>query len=188
MLTPFRAEKLIQAAAVLLKATEPHRMSRLRLLKLLYIADRESIQETGFPITGDEVLAMPHGPVLEATYECIQDQHFHSQAWRRHIDNDGKHDVVLVEDPGVAQLSRYDVTKLQDVARRFEEMPEWELVEHTHSFPEWIKNQPEPGGRGSRRIPVKDILEAVGLGAEADEILAEAKSYRSVEQLLNSTP
>lgn len=40
-------------------------MSYLRMLKLLYLADRESLKETGHTITGDRVVAMEHGPVLE---------------------------------------------------------------------------------------------------------------------------
>jgi hypothetical protein len=40
------------------------RMEYVRLLKLLYIADREMMAEAGAPVTGDRAVAMDHGPVL----------------------------------------------------------------------------------------------------------------------------
>lgn len=55
-------EKAIQAVGVLLRR-EGKRASRLRLLKLLYIADRISLQKTGTPILGSKVVALKHGPV-----------------------------------------------------------------------------------------------------------------------------
>ena len=71
MVIPFDTLKIVQAAAVLLKE-EAGQMTRLRLLKLLYIADRESLAETLRPISGDDVVAMDHGPVLSSTYKLIR--------------------------------------------------------------------------------------------------------------------
>ena len=184
MLIQFSVDKLIQAAAILLKATPPERMSYLRLLKLLYIADRESIQETGRPITGDEVVAMQHGPVLSRAFDCVKGTDYASQEWGRYIQRSGPYDIELVQDPGVARLSRYEVMKLQDVSRRHEELDQWELVEVTHQFEEWVKNQPDAVERSP--IPVRDILQAVGLGEQAEEILAEAREYREMQKLLQS--
>lgn len=43
-------------------------MPKLTLLKLLYIADRESLFNYGYTITGDTMIAMKFGSVLSATY------------------------------------------------------------------------------------------------------------------------
>src|SRR6266480_2169456 len=100
MIIPFDPLKAAQAASVLLKE-EGGRMSRLRLLKLLYIADRESIAETLRPITGDEVVAMDHGPVLSMTYRFICRRQAPGTAiWETYIVQDGLRDHVLVADPG----------------------------------------------------------------------------------------
>ena len=48
----FDYDKALQAAGVLL-SLDGDRMERIRLLKLLYIADRELLAETGRTITGD---------------------------------------------------------------------------------------------------------------------------------------
>lgn len=48
----FSPKKAAQVAAVILKASGGQ-MDYRKLMALLYIADRESIKETGTPITGD---------------------------------------------------------------------------------------------------------------------------------------
>ena len=71
MVFRFNIEKTIQAIAALLHFHGSKEMSYLRMLKLLYLADRECLQETGRPITGDRVVAMEHGPVLSSVYDLI---------------------------------------------------------------------------------------------------------------------
>ena len=48
-------------------------MSYMRLLKLLYLAERKSLAETGRPILGDRTIAMQQGPVMEATGDTCPD-------------------------------------------------------------------------------------------------------------------
>src|SRR5688500_4690350 len=80
MVIPFNVMKVVQASAVLLKK-HGGRMSRLRLVKLLYIADRESLSQTLRPITGDHPAAMEHGPVPSQTYDLIKRKHVDSPTW-----------------------------------------------------------------------------------------------------------
>ncbi len=176
----FNLERTIQACAVLFKETG--QMSRLRLLKLLYTADRESLQETGRTVTGDQVLAMEQGPVLIRTYNLIKGYEHGVERWSRFIENVGKRDFRLVEDPGVDALSPYEVEKLQEVANRFDALDDWSVVEKTHEYPEWIRNQPVNGA--PREISLEDILDAVGLSEHKEEILSEVDSYARVERAL----
>jgi len=181
----FDCQRLIEATGVLLKAVAPHRMSRLRLIKLLYLADRDSIRETGFPITGDAVYAMDNGPVLSRTYDCIKGSDYYAKEWGRFFRNSGPRDVELLEDPGVAMLSRGQVELLQLTSRKFEDYDDWRLVEYTHELPEWKANRPRSGS--AQRIPARCILEAVGLTNAADAILADATAYRRAEKLLRTS-
>lgn len=177
----FEVEKVIQAAAVLLGTAHGKRMTRLRLLKLLYIADRESLAETESPITGDTVAAMDHGPVLSETYNLIKGEAFDAYRWRQFFDV-SEQDIELKADPGVEALTRYDVRKLREVAARFERDDDYDIAEYTHSFEEWIRNKPPR--KSSRPIDFPDILEALGMQDDLEEILAEAKSRRSVDQAI----
>ena len=85
----FSVKKAIQAAAALLRTEETRQMPYLRLLKLLYIADRDSIRKTGRPITGDQIQAMEYGPVPESVYKLIKGEHYNSPSWSKHFQTAG---------------------------------------------------------------------------------------------------
>jgi hypothetical protein len=57
----FDEQKATAAAGVLLKKCPGRRMKYIRLLKLLYIADRESLRNRGRPIVGDRYISMKKG-------------------------------------------------------------------------------------------------------------------------------
>ena len=75
----FNFERALQASAYLLRL-DGKRMGYLRLLKLLYIADREWLAETGESITGDRAYAMKYGPVLSSDLRPHQGQRI--KGWR----------------------------------------------------------------------------------------------------------
>ncbi len=183
MIFQFNIAHTIQASAVLLKTEPAQRMSRLRLLKLLYIADRESLVERARPITGDHPAAMDNGPVLPTTYDLIKGEDFLAPQWQQYLKNEGR-DVVLVADPGVGDLSRREIAKLHEVAWRFQNSSDWVVAEATHTFPEWAKNQPPKGS--SRPIPMEDVLEATGLLQLRDKLIADTLAEAAAGRLFAS--
>src|SRR6516165_6657778 len=134
----FHFERTLQASAHLLRL-DGKRMGYLRLLKLLYIADREWLAETGEPITGDRACAMKYGPVLSSVYDLIKGNGSKAGVWDDHIHTDG-YAVELVADPGRGELSKGIVEKLTEVTERYRDIDDWELSERTHEFPEWIEH------------------------------------------------
>ena len=181
MLIPFDILKVAQACAVLLKSEPTRRMSRLRLLKLLYIADREYLKERGRPITGDRVAAMDHGPVLSRTYDLIKGTDIGAPTWGRHFRNLGARDVELGEDPGAGKLSRFEIEKLQQVASRLADLDDWSVAELTHGFPEWEKNAPAKGA--SRPIPLDDLLAATGRLDQKESLLADERALQAADRV-----
>ena len=157
MFLHFNFEKSVQASALLLRL-DGMRMERVRLLKLLYIADREMLGETGQSITGDTGYAMDHGPVLTRIYDCIKGSDSRAVEWSNFIHSEG-HSVTLKQEPGKGELSRAEVDKLVEVTERFRSMSEWEISELTHGFPEW-KAHFVPGS--SCWIPWEEMLTAQG--------------------------
>jgi uncharacterized phage-associated protein len=181
MLIPFDILKVAQACAVLLKSEPSRRMSRLRLLKLLYIAEREYLQERGRPITGDRVVAMDHGPVLSRTYDLIKGTDAAAATWGQYLRTLGPRDVELGEDTGVGKLSRFEIEKLQQVAERLAGMDDWSVAELTHGFPEWEKNAPPKGT--SKPIPLDDLLAATGRLDQKDSLLADERALQTVNRI-----
>lgn len=72
--------KTLQAVAVLLEL-DGGRMARIRLLKLLYIVDRELLADVARPLTGARVVAMKYGPVLSQVYDLIKGEAARAGVW-----------------------------------------------------------------------------------------------------------
>lgn len=156
----FNPLKMAQAAGVLL-ALDGGSMDLVRLLKLLYIADRELLAEVGRPLTGDRAVAMKNGPVLSRSYDLLKRSDARSAAGLdRYLGRDG-YKVVLRADPGRGELTRRDEEKLREVADRFRCKSTWDLSEHTHTFDEW-REAPRP--RKATPIPWERALIALGRG------------------------
>jgi uncharacterized phage-associated protein len=175
----FNIQKTIQAIAALLHFHESKEMSYLRMLKLLYLADRESLKETGRPITGDRVVAMEHGPVLSSVYDLIKGEHTGWAEWSKFLGKKG-YLVELLQDPGNGALSKYEIGKLRELAGRYAEQNDWDIVEIVHELEEWKKNDP---GKSSKPIPIEDILDAIGRGADKDAILQDAHDQAAFDRL-----
>ncbi len=180
MVFQFNIKKTLQAISAFLHFHGTKDMSYLRLLKLLYIADRESIKETGLPITGDHVVAMKHGPVLSRVYNLIKKgDTIDWPIWSRHFRTVG-YRIELVEDPGNGKLSKYEIGKLQELTKRYEDQNEWDMVEITHEFEEWKQNNP---GKTSKPIPLVHILAALGRAADEVAIVQEAQDQQAFDRL-----
>ncbi|MBV9126169.1 MAG: SocA family protein, partial [Planctomycetes bacterium] len=171
----FNFTRTLQAAGVLLEYEKGRRMSTMRLLKLLYVADREALAEMGRPITGDQALAMKQGPVLSRTYDLIRGQSARSGEWDHFIHKDG-YGIELVADPGRGDLSKGEVAKLLEVADRYRNLDDWELSEETHKFEEWKKNY--PGNNEAKPIPWEEALAALGRTELAEAIERDESDRR----------
>jgi uncharacterized phage-associated protein len=155
----FNLPRTLQAAAELLKSSPGQRMNYMRLLKLLYIAERELLAEHSHPITGDEAVAMERGPVLSQTYGLILGKAVGAEEWAKYVRKD-HYDACLIADPGRGQLSKVVLEKLDEVSQRYQDMDEWDMVEETHKFEEWKKNY--TGSKSAYPIAWEDVLIAQG--------------------------
>ena len=166
--------------AHLLRTEPSKRLNYMRLIKLLYIADRESIRESARPISGARPVAMERGCVLGQLYDLIKGTHERTPAWATFFRRD-RYELEMLQDPGNDHLSPYDARKLTEVADEHADHDEWDLVRATHTFQEWQDNQPAPGS--SRPIPVESIFRAVGR-EDFSEACQEAGAEAAFEQML----
>src|SRR4051812_13578861 len=158
----FNFLKAAQAVAVLLRERPGRRMSYLRLLKLLYLADRELFTEKLRTITGDQPVAMKKGPVLSRLYHLVKEEAPPEEAreWARFFHRDG-HEVVMDADPGAGELSKLEKNRLLTLVGKHHQTDDWELVELTHQLPEWRASYAaEPAE--PQAIPWEAILRAEG--------------------------
>jgi uncharacterized phage-associated protein len=169
----FDFQKALQAVGVLLEHERARRMNYMRLLKLLYVADREALLTTGKTITGDRAYAMKRGPVLSRVYDLIRGQEPRAGDWDRFVHTE-RYEVELVCDPGRGELSRSEVAKLREVSDRHRDLDEWALSDETHKLPEWAKNYPGTGSGGP--ISWEDVFAAAGRPDLAEEARRDEKA------------
>jgi len=154
----FNERKATQVAAHLLKL-RGDRMSYMKLIKLLYLADRTALLRWGRPISTDTYVSMDRGPVLRRVLDLVTDEDLPGQAsvWANHITEPEHYSVRLRNDPGEDELSTAEVQLLDEVFQLHGTKSRWELVDFTHKLPEWKNPQ------GSA-IPIqyRDILKAGG--------------------------
>ena len=176
----FNFQKTIQAAGVILREHPNSRMDRVRLLKLLYIADRELLVETGQTLTGDRAVAMKKGPVLCEVYELIQGGTLHAPDWNAVIQT-VHYEVVLTGGVGVGKLTKAEVGKLHALCERYRDSDSEDLSELTHHFQEWVRafdpNRPE----SPAVMSWESILEAQGESQLINEVEADLRQRDLVD-------
>ncbi len=133
-------------------------LSKVKLMKLLYLADRASFLRLGHPITGDQQRALPYGPVPSETLNLLNESLPGEDVFRHlHIvDNE----VRAVGDSGGALgLDDDEIEILEDIAREFGGIEQWALVRQLHKEPE-VEEVYKP--KTSRPISYEAILKHHG--------------------------
>jgi len=172
----FDDRKAAQAAVYLLRRSGGT-MKYVKLLKLMYLADRQAFVETGYPITGAKMVSMDKGPVLSEVYSQITWGDAAETPWSRLIAADADYRVSLRPDVGeLLYLSEYDEDVLGQVFDKFGDLDPWALVRFTHTLPEWK----DPDG-SSLPIDTRIILEEAGKSSEEiQDIAAQVEAIRAM--------
>ncbi len=149
------------------------RMSHLKLMKLLYLADRESLRLHGLSMTGDCLVSMPHGPVLSMTLNLMDgDVESGPNGWEDLITAKENHELSLKNSlllDALDELSKADTDVLESIWNQFGSMSRWEIRDYTHQHcPEWE----DPLG-SSRPISFEKLFQSLGRSADEAKRLAD---------------
>lgn len=194
--------KITQSLGFLLSLDDNHRMNKLKLVKLVWAADRYHLRKYGRTITDTEYFALPHGPVSSLTLDVIdgnevalypEDISFiteHISIW----DND-KYQVILYNEIDTDYLSETDQEALQFAWDTFGDKEPFELADDiTHRYPEWNKFKDYfdiQNVRGRKKIDLDDFFENPENDTffkESDELLSASKDIyeqnKAISELL----
>jgi uncharacterized phage-associated protein len=177
----FSEERVTQMAAYLLMRGGK-RMAYIKLLKLLYLAEREALAKWGESISGDHFVSMPHGPILSQTYDLIKGHTPSIEVcpWQKMIRDESNYEVSLLNDIDIEdldELSPAEIKILDDTFNKFGHMSRFEIVDFTHSnCPEWE----DPRG-SSFPISPENIFRA--MGKTEDQVQKLFEKYREQQQL-----
>lgn len=166
----FDERRAAQAASYLLFRSGGS-MPLLKLIKLIYLAERLSLQRYGEPLTGDKLVSMDHGPVLSRVYNHMNGSVRSAPGgWDSWISDRAGHMVALrepnsINDPSedLLALSDSDLEVLAEVWGEFGHWDRWDLVRYTHEhLPEWQN----PNG-SSLPISYASLFNALGYSDQA---------------------
>lgn len=182
----FKPNKTKQMIGYFIKKSDGE-INYTKLLKLLYISDRISLDKRGFPMTYDSYFSMKNGPVLSNTYNQIKDTKTNGSGsceWRSNLHRSEKNQyyVTWTGDYEYELLSKADLNIMKDVWEEFGKYDVWKLIEHVHTFQEW-----EHPGTSSRPIPYQKLLTTLGYDEdEAQEIAEEISNEKSIKEFLKN--
>lgn len=133
----FNIEKATEATAYLIQLCSPRRPIKfMKILKLLYLAEREALREWERPIIYDSYCSMDHGQVLSNTYNLMKRQTRYHQ-WDEHIQHRWYLWLALRKPVQLRKLSRAEAELLERIANEYGHLKEFELAELTHQLPEY---------------------------------------------------
>lgn len=170
----FNEKKAAQAAAYFLFHAGG-RLPVLKLMKLLYLAERKSFELFGIPLIGDSLVSMDNGPVLSITLNKINGMSRDSAIWEEWIADRENHDLALRDASRVRSaddllaLSDSDLEALEEIWTGFGHWEKFRLCDYTHdNCPEWQ----DPEG-SSTPISYDRLLTALGLKQESKIAIIE---------------
>lgn len=159
---------------------EGHAINILKVIKLVYLADKESVRVRGFPIQQEARVSMPHGPVNSVTLDWVNGSYRDNGEWSSVLNDKSNHrvgccDATLTIDD-LDELSVRELRIMQDVWDQFGHMDGFQLADWTHdpnNVPEWEN----PNG-SSVPIPLERMMSAAGL----DRPIERAREQDSLNQ------
>lgn len=171
----FDETKATQAAAYFLKL-RGGRMHYIKLIKLLYLSDREALLRWGTLVTTDHHVSMKNGPVTSNILNLITEEQS-KPTWEQYVSPPlGDYEVQLLKEAPVNKLSRAEEKLMTEIFEQFGHRNRWDLIDNVmHKLPEW-----KDPGTSSIPISVEDIL--IGEGHDPEEIKAVRAELNAFER------
>lgn len=166
----FNEIKTTQVAALFLKKNKG-KMNYMKLIKLLYLADREALARWERPLTGDSYFSMKKGPILSSVLDIINNGKSicENSYWYKYISEPADYEISLEKEPQSDELSKRELELINEIYDKYKDVNKWDMVDICHKIlPEW-----EHPGESSIPIRIEDILKAVNKTEREIEIIEE---------------
>lgn len=175
----FNIGKATEAACLFLERAGG-RVNIMKLVKLMYLLDRLSLDRRGVPIAGGDYLSMRNGPVTSELLDLINAGRLFGEAdqrWEQCVSDRRNHDLKLERMPARDHISDSEVSLLDEIWIEHGGKDQWQLVDwcHTHCK-EWT-----PVTNGCAPIAVEQI--AMALGKAPDQIHRLRQEAAELNQL-----
>jgi uncharacterized phage-associated protein len=164
----FDQQKAIEI--ILYIATRVSDPAYLRVLKLMYLADKTSLEMYGQFVSTDSYVAMEHGPVPTKSYDLIK------RAKRKEVDEfsiEHEYQICPLRNPDKDELSESDIIVLDEIIKQYGSLPLWDLRDKTHDAA-WLDMWKQSGEKNSIPIPIEKIARMSDYADDLIELLTDS--------------
>ncbi len=160
--------KLVQALGYLLSLDDNKKMHRVKLIKLLWVADRFHIRKYGRTVSESEYCAMFHGPVCSLALDIAQLSHGgfglsdDDIGYISEYFTSDERFTAMSKNPGEDYLSETDKEMMRKAYQVFNSAEDFNLADQiSHKYPEWLqyKSYFDGGERSSQPIDEAKFFE-----------------------------
>lgn len=179
----FNARKAAQVCAFF-TLNAGGRINVLRLVKLVYLADRRFMEQYDCTMLHDRLVSMPHGPVNSMTLNYINGLLDGGEDWNDFLSDRENHMVGLskaeLKIDDLDELSQAEVDTLRATWEEFKGLAPFQIRDYTHQHcPEWE----DPCG-SSTPIPYARVFKFLGKVEHAEALEERVLAERSVADSL----
>lgn len=156
--------RIVQAISFLLKLSE-RKQNKMKLIKLLWAADRYHMRKYGRTVTQTEYFALPYGPVNSLASNILKfDENYLNPTEVNYADDylesEGEYEIRLKDDSIQFDfLSETDIESLNFAYDTFGGMDKYRLSKDiTHRYPEWSNHSWVEDAKRSAPIDMLDFF------------------------------
>lgn len=151
----FNLGKATEAACLLIDRGGGQ-MNVMKLVKLIYLLDRLSLDRRNSPVCGGDYLSMRNGPVTSEVLDLVNAGRLmgeSDQRWEQCVSNRTNHEVKLENMPARVHLSDAEVSLLDEIWAEHGTKDQWQLINWCHHHcKEWV-----PVTNGCAPIAVEQV-------------------------------
>lgn len=167
----FNLKKATQAINFLARKSHGE-IDKIKVVKLIYFADRFHLRKYGRPITNDEYWAMSYGPVNSGVKDISDMSEFLGDTERdyasQYIESPNKNVIKSIREVNNKVFSQTDIEALNWAWETFGHINGFDLANLSHQYPEWLKFKDiiESKTQSRVRMNYEDFFEDPGEGFE----------------------
>ena len=154
----FRSRKAAQMCAYFATQSDGT-IEKLKLIKMIYLAERKYLFEHHHPMLFDELYSLPHGPICSSTLNGI-DGVLSDTVWDDYVARNGNIVVAVkaVVRDDLDEISDAEMAVIEEIWKEFSDMTASQIRNYTHN------NCLEYTETEKARIPIsyRQIFEAFG--------------------------
>ena len=154
-------ERKATQVAILLTQYSGGQIDLYKLVKLMYLVDREYLKHRGSPVTFDRPHNLPFGQTPSHTYDLVREPN-RGEYWSQYFSEPKGNNVRLIkQDISLDELSQAQIDTVKSVFEKFGKASFSILKNHLHSLPEF-----DDPGSSSNPIDWNTLIKATGWSDE----------------------